>query len=665
MKTKPAFFHGLIKTAICLSTVFFIRIQVINSQSFRLYEASDLVRIFEDGYKLPVFGDTIKIFGIRGETISGQFVLYAKKTLTGVTVKISEFSNKSNGRTIKDNLTEWNFVGSVNIPKNTPNQPSDALTRSAPARFPDYLMSEKQLDVNAKSYKSVWLTICIPEDAAAGNYIGKVAVRSAKEEQSLPVSITVYPLTMPEKRHLKVIEWHTTDGFEKFHGIREEYSPEWFGMLKKYADNMVAHRQNIFQVTADHIKIMKTNAGRLEFDFTRFDQIANIFWDTKKMDMLETGFLANFGEGDWFSTKIILKDFDVIDTGTGKTIKMKGEEVVPFLLPAFETHLRQKGWLNKILFHVRDEPSVHNALAWLDLSGYIHKYAPDLIRGDAIETTFLLDDIEIAVPKLDHFATWNEAYKNWPRAGHELWFYTVGIYQGSRFPNKTIDMPLIDSRLMHWLNYRYDATGYLHWGYNQWDDDSYNKIGEHIGDGWHVYPVIDGVLNSLRWEEMRNGIQDYEYLWMLEEKIRELKDSLGSGFSWIDPKQRGKEIAGTVVPGFDLHTDDPAILYKAKMKIIKELLEFNTSPGVYVQTNPVENSVLTNHSSVEVFGWTEPGTKIIINEQEIPVNKDGLFIEQFGGEFIDPSKIHLGDRITVKAVNSLGSKVLVRNFVIR
>jgi hypothetical protein len=226
-------------------------------------------------------------------------------------------------------------------------------------------------------------------------------------------------------------------------------------------------------------------------------------------------------------------------------------------------------------------------------------------------------------------------------------------------------MPLIDSRLMHWLNYRYDATGYLHWGYNQWDDDSYNKIGEHIGDGWHVYPVIDGVLNSLRWEEMRNGIQDYEYLWMLEEKIRELKDSLGSGFSWIDPKQRGKEIAGTVVPGFDLHTDDPAILYKAKMKIIKELLEFNTSPGVYVQTNPVENSVLTNHSSVEVFGWTEPGTKIIINEQEIPVNKDGLFIEQFGGEFIDPSKIHLGDRITVKAVNSLGSKVLVRNFVIR
>ena len=29
----------------------------------------------------------------------------------------------------------------------------------------------------------------------------------------------------------------------------------------------------------------------------------------------------------------------------------------------------------------------------------------------------------------------------------------------------------------------------------------------HLGDGWHVYPVKDGVLNSLRWEQLRNGVQ--------------------------------------------------------------------------------------------------------------------------------------------------------------
>jgi hypothetical protein len=84
--------------------------------------------------------------------------------------------------------------------------------------------------------------------------------------------------------------------------------------------------------------------------------------------------------------------------------------------------------------------------------------------------------------------------------GAELWFYTVGIYQGFRYPNKTIDMPLMDSRILHWLNYAYDLTGYLHWGWNQWNENPYTDVGEHIGDAWHVYPARNGVLNSIRWE---------------------------------------------------------------------------------------------------------------------------------------------------------------------
>jgi hypothetical protein len=299
------------------------------------------------------------------------------------------------------------------------------------------------------------------------------------------------------------------------------------------------------------------------------------------------------------------------------------------------------------------------------MSSFFHKLAPDLIRGDAIETTFLLDDIEIAVPKLDALATWYESYKNWQGKGHELWFYTVGIYQASLLPDKTIDMPIIDSRLMHWLNYKYDATGYLHWGWNQWTEDPYHDMGENFGDAWHVYPVKDGVLNSLRWEEMRNGIQDYEYFWMLENKIQTLKDSLGSRFSWIDPKQRGKEIAGEVIKGFAEHTDDPKVLNIAKMKLIDELLQFNISPRVYIQTNPLAGSTLTNHSSAEVLGWTDPGTKIVINGKEIPVSYDGLFLEQFGGEFIDPSKIRLGDNITIQATSRNGSKMINREFIIK
>lgn len=655
----------MIRAVFCTTILLLIRCSMIYSQSFRLFGVSDLYRVFEDGYRLPPMADSIKLNGIRGEVISGQLAVYAKKAVDNVMVDVSALKNQVSSAELPAKLVEWNFVGSVPLAANTPNQPPDVLSRIVPARFPEYLMAEKQISLKAKSYRSIWITVSIPEDAKSGTYIGKITVKGKSEVHSLPVSIQVYPLSMPPERHLKVIEWHNLSGFEKFHGISAEYSKEWFDMLKKYADNMVSHRQNIFQVPMDVIGIIKNPDGKLEFDFARFDQIADVFWGTGKMDMLETGFLANFGKGDWFSTEILLKDFTAFDSNTGAKITLSGNDVVPLLIPQFERHLRQKGWLDKTLFHVRDEPSVHNALAWKDLSEYFHKYGPDLIRGDAIETTFLLDAIEIACPKLDHLATWYQTYKEWAEKGGELWFYTVGIYQGSRFPDKTIDMPLIDSRLMHWLNYKYDAVGYLHWGYNQWDDDPFNKIGEHVGDGWHVYPSKNGVLNSLRWEEMRNGIQDYEYLWMLENKIRELKDSLGSRFSWIDPKQRGKEIADRVVKTFADHTDDAKVLYKARTEIIRELLTFSVSPRIYFQTNPPENSTLTEHSTAEVYGWTEPGTRIVLNGKEVPVDRDGLFLEQCGGDFIDSLKFHLGNRITVQATGSSGVKTIVRDFTIR
>ena len=271
-----------------------------------------------------------------------------------------------------------------------------------------------------------------------------------------------------------------------------------------------------------------------------------------------------------------------------------------------------------------------------------------------------------AVPKLDALATWYDVYRNVIPKGPELWFYTVGIYQGSLYPNKTIDLPVIDSRIMHWLNYKYDATGFLHWGWNQWEEDPYKNVGMHIGDGWHVYPVKEGVLNSLRWEEMRNGIQDYECFRMLEEKIIALKDSLGNRASWIDPEQRGKEIASQVVTSFADFTYDPVVLYNAKRELIREIMDFNASPRVYLETNPLENSNLTYHSSVEVYGWTEPGTTIIVNGKELPVNGQGFFLEQFQVDPLDSTKFPFArGAVKLKASNAKGSKEVVRYFGIK
>jgi len=642
--------------SVFLTVFFFGNLTLSFSQSFSVSGTSDMVRIFEDGYKLPPMSDTLRLFGIRGEIVSGQATINAKKSIPELTVIVGTFMNRE--KSLPVNAVEWNFVGSIPLSRNTPNQPLNTLVRQAPASFPEYLMEERAIGIKAKSWKTVWLTIAIPENTSEGIYTGKVVVTGGKEEQILPVTLTVYPLSMPVERHLKVVEWYNTGGFSRFHGIREAYSPEWFSMLRKYANNMVAHRQNVFEVPMESIKITKSAGGGLQFDFTRFDQIAEVFWKTGRMDYLETGELTTFGSERWNSTEISLKDFSVTDQAAGGIVNLPGKDVIPFLMPSFENHLRQKGWLDKTIFGIKDEPSLHNAGSYNEVSSYIHRYAPDLTRMDAIETTQVLSGLEIAIPKLDHFANWYESYRDWQNKGNELWFYTVGIYQGSLFLNKTIDMPLIDSRLMHWLNYRSGATGYLHWGWNQWNENPFEDVGEHIGDAWHVYPAKTGVLNSIRWEEMRNGIQDYEYLWMLEKSTCGLRDSLGSLFGWISPEQRGKEIAGRVIHDFAEHTDDPDVVNKAKMALINELMDLDASPGLYVQTNPPEDSFITSGSTVEVMGWTEPGTAIVVNGKEIPVSERGFFGDQF----------HLtlkSNEIIVQAAGLKSSREIRRTFMIK
>ena len=647
------------KTLACLVIAILVNSSVLIAQPFSLSGVSDMVRVFGDGYNLPAMHDTIKMFGIRGEIISGQCILISKKNLSDVTVEVGDLKNHITGKQLPATNVEWNFVGSIPLSENARNQPLSAVSRPAPALFPDYLMAEKQISIEKDIYQSIWLTINIPGMASAGTYIGQVTVKSSNGDRSLPVELTIYPLSLPAERHLKIVEWYSTGGFERFHGIKEQYSDDWFNMLKIYADNMVAHRQNTFRVSMSSINILQLENGEFTFDFSLFEKIAMVFWNTGKMDYMETSTLARFGEGKWYSTEIFLREIDVTNSESGEQVSMAGKEVIPYLLPAFESYLRQKGWLDKTLFHIKDEPSTHNAIAYKEMSAYLHKYAPDLRRIDAIETAFVLDEIEIAVPKLDYLETWYDTYREWQLKGNELWFYTVGSFQGSSFPNKTIDMPLMDSRIMHWLNYKYDAVGYLHWGWNRWKDaDPYKEPGEHIGGGWHVYPVKEGVLNSLRWEQMRNGIQDYEYFWMLENKIAALKDSLGSRFSWIDPKQRSKEITDGVVMSLLKHTDDPQDIYKAKKEVIKELLDFETSPRIYVQTDPVVNSTLTFRSSIAVYGWTEPGTKIVINGQEIPVSQQGLFLEQFTMSMQQ-------EKITIQATNPNGEKKIIRNFVIQ
>lgn len=96
------------------------------------------------------------------------------------------------------------------------------------------------------------------------------------------------------------------------------------------------------------------------------------------------------------------------------------------------------------------------------------------------------------------------------------------------FPEKLnhfIGSPLIESRLTGWYSYYMGLDGFLRWDYALWtgkpfDNISYKYPRWKAGDMFFVYPGKDmKPLRSIRWENLRFGLQDQAVLKMAEDKV--------------------------------------------------------------------------------------------------------------------------------------------------
>jgi hypothetical protein len=151
--------------------------------------------------------------------------------------------------------------------------------------------------------------------------------------------------------------------------------------------------------------------------------------------------------------------------------------------------------------------------------------------------------VNIWVPQLNFLSDSIDFYKKRQAKGDEVWFYTC-IYPQGKYPNRFIDQQLIQTRLLHWINFKYGITGYLHWGYNHWSNggtdtpDWKSPYGETSvvngdagqilpgGDSWIVYPGEKMLYPSMRLEAMRDGIVDYELLKMFKGRYPEEADRM-------------------------------------------------------------------------------------------------------------------------------------------
>jgi len=130
----------------------------------------------------------------------------------------------------------------------------------------------------------------------------------------------------------------------------------------------------------------------------------------------------------------------------------------------------------------------------------------------------------------------------------ELWTYSAGYNSGYAYANHLIDNTGLQTKMLFWQLYQLDVTGYLYYGANFWNEyDSINgnytdttvtgnrkvswKINLHptyadghpvYGNGMLFYKSSMGYIytvdyiGSVRVELMRDGIEEYQMLTMLE-----------------------------------------------------------------------------------------------------------------------------------------------------
>jgi hypothetical protein len=470
----------------------------------------------------------------RGEYASFQFVLRSGKNIRNLTAELEPilFGKASlTGATAK-------FVGYVKVSRRTPDPSRDRLTPLS-GYFPDPLLERPAVDVPRDNTQPVWVTVPVPQDAVPGMYQGRITFGGTVEGKAFrltrPFTVNVFPVTITRSR-LWVTNWFFTDpGTLKFlnHGQPvEKGSSHYWELVRMLARMMKAYRQNIAWVHPLDLVRFSQNDDIWSFDFSEFDKMVGVLMEEGVVGRIEGGHIGG-RESTWESQFVV----NVPVPGPESTVLEKHTITDPVannfytqFIPALMLHLKDRGWDGIYMQHIADEPIPMNTRSYVEIASFIRTLAPGLKIVEACHSKDVDNIINIWVPQLDFFSSDYAFYQERQQAGDEVWFYTCLAPQGE-FPNRFIELPLLKTRYIHWLNYKYGATGYLHWGLNYWQNAGEgNPYGETTGiimesgnvlpggDSWIVYPDNGRLASSIRLEAMRDGLHDYELLEMLEEK---------------------------------------------------------------------------------------------------------------------------------------------------
>jgi len=478
------------------------------SAGYRVRVVPALEKIYrEDDYGAQT-GAVVTLSAARNEYESAQIVVEAPWRAVSIKeVRISDLKGPG-GAVIPAGDLSWDRVGYVHTTVEPPYFAERGLDW-----YPDPLMPPGPFVVDKLSRTPIWLTLKTPKDCPAGEYHGTISIKpDGLAQTAVPIRLTVWDFALSDTTHLRTLTWLGTGTLRAFYG--NDWSPEGekrqAEAVRNYENFLLEHRLGPGGECAAHVS--KGRDGR--YDFRAVDA---------KLERLIARGMNSFLMG-------------VAPNLRREKQKEYGPEFLrrfTEMLKVYGDHLRERGWLDLAYVYVYDEAP---RSAWPEvkkIDRLIKQTAPGLKIFQCLnepagvrELTGYADVFDVYVAQY-HKAGVAASQKK----GAEVWLATC-CYPMDH-PNFFIEYPLLDPRVTPWICWKYQVSGFEYWSPVAWGANASKKgdkwpqvpwvcntFGRYNGDGQLVYPGSDlRPYSSLRLEALRDGLEDYEYLWTLGDLV--------------------------------------------------------------------------------------------------------------------------------------------------
>ncbi len=494
----------------------------------------------------------------RNEHEAFQVVVIPDQNLTNARVTVSTLQPQNGQGAFNGTLGVW-LVGHVRCS----SQPRSDLNIQYPPYLVDYkggwwpdplLTFTNSCSINANDRVAYWVDVNARDNTPAGDYAATITVQAdGISPITMPLSVRVWGFTLPAKPTLP-----TAFSIDSLWQASWVYGSSWTTTLQNQFYQMHQdHRLNVSEIYTP---------PRASSFFTPWLSKSNAFClslvPTNNPSGLQS--LYNYFVGLGRLPETYVYGYDEI-----------GPDRFQEMYNTFT--------------------SLHSTYPGLKTM----TTAYDASYGTAPNTYFLRDAVDIWVPGTVGYS--KTAAESLRAEGKEAWWY---IAEGPRHPyaNWYVQYPAIEARLLLGaMTYKHAAGGFLYyavtnWGYNtglpknqpitsgpytNWNpvvawSDKYNGWLDGDGQLYCAGPANVGPLPTIRLENIRDGLEDYEYLYRLKQVVALLSRCPSS-----DPAQQTflqessalLAVPDEVVTSVATYTRDPAVFYDFRRQLAEHILQ--------------------------------------------------------------------------------------------